>query len=291
MTTAKPHHLAARQLMIDHLDMHPGKTVNADLDPLEAGIVPDANHRGGYHCGRSQVSDSDYSVRESSRDREGLDEHSSGIDYGYFAVTTARGTFDLYSYNDWLKLLWEAGDDDTKDLREVIYSPNGVHVKRLDKLGIRSTGDSSHQTHTHHSEFRDADGHRMVNLARRWLQHIGLLAGEGDDMTPEELLDFDPKDGKGGIPNPYNDKATNPSISVRTALKAAAMADMGVRDLNVKVNRALGLLTSLLGKDFTDEQAIVTGVLAGLDPATIAAAIPAEIAEQVAQKIADRLAA
>lgn len=40
-----------------------------------------------------------------------------------------------------------------------------------------------------------------------------------------------------------------------------------------------------------DEQAIVTGVLAGLDPAAIAAAIPSDIAEQVADELRDRLTA
>lgn len=54
-------------------------------------------------------------------------------------------------------------------------------------------------------------------------------------------------------------------------------------------------VTALTGKDFTDEQAIVTGVLAGLDPAAIAAAVaaalPADQAKQVADELASRLAA
>lgn len=50
-------------------------------------------------------------------------------------------------------------------------------------------------------------------------------------------------------------------------------------------------LTTLAGRDFTDEQAIVVGVLAGLDPAAIAAAIPQEVAQQVAAELAARLQA
>ena len=45
------------------------------------------------------------------------------------------------------------------------------------------------------------------------------------------------------------------------------------------------------GSDFTDEQAIVAGVLAGLTPEKIAAAIPPTIAKQVADELARRLAA
>jgi hypothetical protein len=57
------------------------------------------------------------------------------------------------------------------------------------------------------------------------------------------------------------------------------------------------LLTQILGKlngDLVDEQQIVTGVLAGLDPqaivAAIVAALPPELARQVADELAARLA-
>jgi hypothetical protein len=86
------------------------------------------------------------------------------------------------------------------------------------------------------------------------------------------------------IPNPYGDVKTNPTISVGTALKAAAAAD-------VKLERVLVLLQVLAGRDFTDEAAIVAGVLAGLDAEVIAAAIPAELAQQVADQLAARLQA
>lgn len=39
MTTAPPGLLEARALLLAHLDMHPGQTVSADLDPAEVGIV------------------------------------------------------------------------------------------------------------------------------------------------------------------------------------------------------------------------------------------------------------
>ncbi|WP_433796569.1 hypothetical protein [Actinoplanes sp. CA-252034] len=192
MTVAKVDHLTARRLLLEHLDRHPGRTVNDDLDPVEAGIVGDAGHAVGgdsYHLGRDHLraGRDRYSVDESSRDRDGLDEHASAMDIGFFRVATPRGAFDLYDFNAWLIPLCTADDPDTRDLREVIYSPDGRTVRRWDRLGRRTTGDDSHLTHTHLSEHRDADGHRMIRLARRWLRHIGLIPEEGT-MTKAEFL-------------------------------------------------------------------------------------------------------
>lgn len=47
---------------------------------------------------------------------------------------------------------------------------------------------------------------------------------------------------------------------------------------------------ALTGRDFTDEPAIVAGVLAGLDPEKIAAAIPPTLAREVADELARRIA-
>jgi len=191
VTAAKANHKAARTLLLQYLDLHPGKTVDADLDPAEAGIVGDTSHAEGgdsYHLGKDQIRTSGhrYSVDESPRDKRGLDGYASAMDVGYFKVTTPRGTFSLRDYSTWLVGLCRAGDPDTKDLREVIYSPDGKVVKRWDREGDRSTGDTSHLYHTHLSEYRDADGHRMIRLATRWLQHIGLIPE--DDMTKDEML-------------------------------------------------------------------------------------------------------
>ena len=55
--------------------------------------------------------------------------------------------------------------------------------------------------------------------------------------------------------------------------------------------RNLQAILTAAGKDDADEAAIVSGVLAGLDPAAIAAAIPTELAGQVADILAERLKA
>jgi len=65
---------------------------------------------------------------------------------------------------------------------------------------------------------------------------------------------------------------------------ASALAYLG-RDA-ILIRKAVSLLAA---KDTTDEAAIVAGVLAGLDPAAIAAAIPPELARQVADELATRL--
>lgn len=187
MTTAPAGLLEARRLLLDHLDMHPGQTVAADLDPAEVGIVGDTAHNGGYHCGRDRVVRDDagnivdYSVVESPRDRAGLDLDASALDVGYFKVTTSRGVFDLYDFNAWLVGLCKAHDPGCGDIREVIYSPDGEVVKRWDRLGRRTTGSGSHRAHTHISEFRDANGRNMKDLMRRFLIHIGLIGD--DDMA------------------------------------------------------------------------------------------------------------
>lgn len=196
MTVAKINHKAARVLLLQHLDMHPGQAVGDDLDPAEVGIVGDTSHAEGgdsYHLGADQIRARNgrdrYSVDESARDKRGLDEHASAMDVGYFQVKTVKGVADLRSFSLWLVALCKAGDPDTADLREVIYSPDGQTVRRWDRQGVRTSGDSSHLYHTHLSEFRDADGHRMLRLATRWLQHIGLIPEE-DDMptTPAQFL-------------------------------------------------------------------------------------------------------
>jgi hypothetical protein len=57
------------------------------------------------------------------------------------------------------------------------------------------------------------------------------------------------------------------------------------------IQLALQGIAAKVNADPVDEQAIVSGVLAGLSPAAIAAAIPQDLARQVADELAQRLAA
>jgi hypothetical protein len=291
LTTAKKNHLAARTLLLQYLDLHPGKTVDADLDPAEAGIVGDTSHAEGgdsYHLGKDQIRTTGhrYSVDESSRDKRGLDNYASAMDIGYFKVTTARGTFTLRDYSVWLVGLCKAGDPDTLDLREVIYSPDGKVVKRWDREGDRTSGDSSHLSHTHESEYRDADGHRMPRLATRWLQHIGLIPEE-DDLTPDELLNAD-KIANDINPGEKGKPGYNENMTVGWALRYASRAQLALEEVQAarKDIAAMGksltaAITALAAKDAVDEQALAVALAPGV-AALVLAGLP-DTADPISQ--------
>lgn len=180
MTTAPDSLLEAREFIIDHVK----------INPAAVGIVGGPGHFGGYHCGRDRVVKGDYSVVESARDRRGLTSDASALDIGMFTVRGAGGkTYNLRDYSVWLVKQCRAGTADTADIREVIYSPDGDTVKRWDRLGVRSGGDSSHRTHTHKSYFRDTLHRDKTAVFRRWLSHIGAL--EGDLPGVEDIWSAD----------------------------------------------------------------------------------------------------
>ncbi|MFE9192067.1 hypothetical protein ACFYL6_20925 [Micromonospora sp. NPDC007208] len=291
MTRAPANLLAVRSLLLTHLDNAPGPD---DLDPGEVGIVGDPAHRGGYHCGSDRVVTNDYSVVESPRDRAGLNDYAAGLDVGQFRVTTPKGTFDLPHYSRWLVAQCAANTVDTRDIREVIYSPDGTTVKRWDRLGKRSSGDSSHRWHTHKSYFRDAikAGRDQTAVVRRYLTEIGLIKAptstEDDMPTAQEIAKAlgDYLVTADIWPNGYGDRATNPKIALGTFVAAVANDTYTMRGSTARTEQAVA---QLAGKDFTDEPAIVAGVLASLTPEKIAAAIPPTMAKQVADELTRRL--
>jgi len=193
VTVAPEGLLAARRLLLEHLDMHPGRTVDADLDPAEVGVIGDTAHAAGgdsYHLGKDQIirSGHRYSVDESPRDARGLSIYASAMDVGWFEVSVAGKRWTLRDFSVWLVAQCKAGVPDTRDIREIIYSPDGRTVKRWDRLAKSTTGDDSHRWHTHISEFRDARGRHMPGLIRRWLTHIALIP---EDDMPLSDTDID----------------------------------------------------------------------------------------------------
>ncbi|MEV4482369.1 hypothetical protein [Micromonospora coxensis] len=294
MTTAPANLLAVRRLLLDHLNVDPDTVRADDLEPGEVGIVGDAAHSGGYHCGSDRVVTNDYSVVESTRDSSGLTLDASALDVGLFEVSSAGRTHDLRTFSTWCVAQCVANTPDSRDIREIIYSPDGRTVRRWDRLGKRTSGDDSHLWHTHFSFFRDSTKARrdQTPLFRRYLSTIGLL--EDDDMTPEEHAwletvhkNLTVLDGRNPIGQIYTRMAmgedhTNPSFVVQHPT---------LKSLAAQLTALQTALTALSNKDFTDEAAIVQGVLAGLKPEDIAAAIPPTVAKQVADELARRLVA
>lgn len=147
------------------------------LPAVSLGIVGAAGVTGGYHLGWDRLQRhrgrGDYSVRESPRDANPTNA-AMAIDIGQF---NQQGK-TLRELSRWLVAESRAGAPDTRDIREIIYSPDGRVVRRWDRLGIRSSGDDSHLTHTHISYFRDSERRGKLGPFRRYF--------EGDDVTPEE---------------------------------------------------------------------------------------------------------
>lgn len=183
MSFAPPTILAARALVKKHVPQ---------LSWVELGIVGDdahANSGTGYHLGKDALKASAYSIIESARDKRGLSNAASALDIGWFKITAKGKTWTLRDFSKWLVAECERGAADTKDIREVIYSPDGKVVKRWDALKKRTSGDDSHLSHSHLSWFRDSEFRDKTSIFKRWFIHIGLI--EGDEDMPITTAEFE----------------------------------------------------------------------------------------------------
>lgn len=135
------------------------------------GIVGDDKHLGGYHCGSDRTVPNDYSIADSSRDRNGLTEAASALDIGWFTKSFHYKT-SLLDFNAWLIRDLQTEKPDNRDIREVIYTPDGKVVKRWDRLKKQTGGSKSHLTHTHISYFRDSERRDKTALFKRWLREV-----------------------------------------------------------------------------------------------------------------------
>ena len=260
MTRAPENLMAVRSLLLDHLGKH-------GLSPVEVGIVGDTAHArqgNSYHLGLPEQARTGYAATESPRDKAGLSEYASALDIGSFSVRVAGKAHNLRSFSVWLVAQCKANTADTRDIREIIYSPDGKVVRRWDREGRRSSGDDSHLWHTHISFYRDATkaGRDQTPLFRRYLTTIGLLE---DDMP---LTDADVE-----------------RVATATTTKLL-LAKLGKSSTNVAqaLQRVSGIDVDV------DEQEIVAGVLAGLPAERIAAAIPDGLARDVVDELTRRLA-
>jgi hypothetical protein len=147
------------------------------LDWVSLGIVGDSDHRGGYHCGwdRRRIVNgelADYAWEESSRDSSHKTDAAAALDVGNFS----KGGKNLRTFSIWLVEQCKANAPGTRDIREIIYSPDGKTVKRWDRLGKRTSGDSSHLSHTHISYHRDAETRDKIGLFKRYFEPEANMA-------------------------------------------------------------------------------------------------------------------
>lgn len=155
---------------------------------VNLGIVGDTRHvsRGvSYHLGRDDLRTDAYS-RQTPRDRIGLSLAASAIDLGRL-----RGSLvELQDFSRWLVLSARAEGPGTRDMREIIYSPDGDAVLRWDReRGFSSaprTGeaDSTHRTHTHISYYRDSETHDKIIAFRGYWEQDDMAQLPISDTTP-----------------------------------------------------------------------------------------------------------
>lgn len=153
-------------------------------------------------------------------------------DVNLLGSSTPAGTETERALQEALKLDFEA------DPRAQLW----IHRREIANRDIDDwrerdyNGESPHIEHCHWQsrQARERDG-------SPWLYaHTDALLRRmnGDDMTPDDLLNFD------SVPNLYGDKSTNPTVTVRTALKAAVAADVRLARVESKVDAILEKLNA-----------------------------------------------
>jgi hypothetical protein len=148
---------------------------------VSLGIVGDARHVRGYHLGRDRIysdvglGDRDYSVQVSC-DRDGLTNAASAIDLGKLG-----GSYDkLRHFSVWLVRQCQSGNALYSQIREIIYSPDGISTLRYDReRGFASaprTGEAEpHTNHTHISFYRCYEQTDKVQLFKPYFEGGDML--------------------------------------------------------------------------------------------------------------------
>lgn len=154
------------------------------------GITGDHDHvlQGtGYHLGRDQLKMrlGPYSAR-TSRDLAGLSNAASALD-----VPNSIGI--LPELSAWMVAQCRAKAPDTLDIREIVFSPDGVAVLTWDReRGVTSypmpRGSLSHRTHTHFSWYRDSEFHNRAAVFERFFNEREDMLRDEELTIPRETL-------------------------------------------------------------------------------------------------------
>ena len=159
---------------------------------VELGVVGDTRHKNegfSYHLGADDLKPGASSARL-PRDAAGLSNAASAIDLG-----KVGGTLEgLRTMSRWLVGECLAGAPETHDIREIIYSADGLIVSRWDGRDgapgvVRSgpdQGDDRHLKHTHISYFRDSETRDKVALFKRFFEEgdVRITAIKGEEWVP-----------------------------------------------------------------------------------------------------------
>lgn len=108
-----------------------------------------------------------------------------------------------------------------------------------------------------------------------WSQFLDMVRAELEDEVPLTNDDADVILNRDVIPNPYSDADTNPTITVKTALKSAAFAEVKVTQLAAAVallRTELAAVKAAVANDDLDE-----GALASQLAPAVAAAVLAQL--------------
>ncbi|MCG5464241.1 hypothetical protein MED01_002406 [Micromonospora sp. MED01] len=271
-----------------------------------SGIVPDGRHldNGGYHCSVEDLkrfgNQRDYSnIRPDDKDRN--------VRYGA-AIDMSLSPSDMKRSHDRMRKVWVDTTDPRRKYLNAFNTWDGSgDAVRLDfYAGTAGYASPDHKWHDHQEVRR-----RYVLDMTAAEAIVSALKGETkqqylnsadpiktptveDDMTPEEHnwlatvhKNLTMLDGRNPIGQIYTRMSTG-----EDATDAKYVAETPtLKSLGKQLTALQTALTALAGRDFTDEPAIVQGVLASLTPEKIAAAIPPTMAKQVADELARRLVA
>jgi hypothetical protein len=241
---------------------------------VNLGIVGDTAHQTtgtSYHLGQSQLKVGAYSTT-SPRDREpALTEAASAIDIGKVGGTLQG----LQKLSNWLARECANRAVDTLDIREVIWSPDGVQVLRWDRENIPpATGSSSHLGHTHVSFYRDSEARDKTALfSRYWEDEVQITAIKGEDWTPTTNA----AGGSNGVFRAAPDKSA--AIVERVGLNVVIRSIEEIRtsaatDNDWRVTERMGKVLYMLRRDWNP-------LVPGGDPA-----VDQQLTDYIAQKAA-----
>jgi hypothetical protein len=156
----------------------------------EVGIVGDGPHviaGTGYHLGKDQLKfdKNPYSAR-TARDKAGLAD--AAIANAACAIDLDDDWDELRRFSGWAVEQCRKSAPDTLDIREIIYSLDGVNVLHWDREnGVTSAPQPSnqldHRTHSHISKYRDSTRRSLLPLFKRFYREVVGVNIPGDDMS------------------------------------------------------------------------------------------------------------